>query len=356
MIDKSNTLTAEWLEIVTKTIKAKDKILVEKTIRALLLLEGLMNSGINFIFKGGTALLLMQKEKPKRLSIDIDIIIPKPFDELGDLLTAIATKQGFTRFEGQNRKRYSEIEKGHFKFFYQPVHKTRNEEESVLLDILFEGNPYQNLIETPLTTPFLNQIGTIQTVKTPSFEDLLGDKLTAFAPNTTGIPYFKGSDSRSKEIIKQLYDIGHLFDMSENLDVVRKTFQYLAKVESEYRNLTINPTDVLEDIYQTALCIALRGNDGLGNFAELQNGIRSLGIYIYSEPFNLDKAFLLSAKAAYLARILASDQNKIQRYQGVSSIVDLVIEHPNNTKLNKLKKPYSEAFWYWWLATSTFGK
>jgi len=28
------------------------------------------------------------------------------------------------------------------------------------------------------------------TQSTPSLEDLLGDKLTAFAPNTTGIPYF----------------------------------------------------------------------------------------------------------------------------------------------------------------------
>ena len=37
----------------------------------------------------------------------------------------------------------------------------------------------------------------------PSFEDLLGDKLTAFAPNTTGIPYFKKDDSMSMEIIKQ---------------------------------------------------------------------------------------------------------------------------------------------------------
>jgi len=40
-------------------------------------------------------------------------------------------------------------------------------------------------------------------------EDLLGDKLTAFAPNSTGIPYYKGEDSMSMGIIKQLYDIGY---------------------------------------------------------------------------------------------------------------------------------------------------
>ena len=43
-------------------------------------------------------------------------------------------------------------------------------------------------------------------------DDILGDKLTAFAPNTTGIPYEKSGLSRAMEIIKQLYDIGNLFE------------------------------------------------------------------------------------------------------------------------------------------------
>jgi hypothetical protein len=29
-------------------------------------------------------------------------------------------------------------------------------------------------------------------VSIPSYQDLLGDKLTAFAPHSTGIPFFKG--------------------------------------------------------------------------------------------------------------------------------------------------------------------
>lgn len=35
---------------------------------------------------------------------------------------------------------------------------------------------------------------------------------TAFAPETTGIPYYKGENLSTLEIIKQLYDIGRLFD------------------------------------------------------------------------------------------------------------------------------------------------
>ena len=59
-------------------------------------------------------------------------------------------------------------------------------------------------------------------MRTPSFEDLLVDKLSTFAPNTIGIPYLKGEDSRSKEKIKQLFDTGNLFDIIQDLEIVRK--------------------------------------------------------------------------------------------------------------------------------------
>ena len=66
-------------------------------------------------------------------------------------------------------------------------------------------------------------------VNVPILEDILGDKLTAFAPNTTGIPYFKKEDSMSMEIIKQLYDIGNLFDVVNELSVIRTTFIVLLR-------------------------------------------------------------------------------------------------------------------------------
>jgi predicted nucleotidyltransferase component of viral defense system len=43
-------------------------------IYALYLLEQLQLSGLDFIFKGGTSLILLMKE-PKRFSVDIDIIV-----------------------------------------------------------------------------------------------------------------------------------------------------------------------------------------------------------------------------------------------------------------------------------------
>ena len=140
MIDKQ-TYTLAWIETVSKKHNNADKILVEKVIRALTLLTEIKTSGLNFIFKGGTALMLMLG-LPKRLSIDIDIIIPEETLNLDTIFNQIVSESKcFTHFEEQLRFINSNIEKAHYKFFYTPTHKTHSEEEYILLDILFEKNP-----------------------------------------------------------------------------------------------------------------------------------------------------------------------------------------------------------------------
>jgi predicted nucleotidyltransferase component of viral defense system len=104
------SLTVEWLKKVSINNGKADPLLVEKVIRALLLLEGLVKSKINFIFKGGTALMLLM-ESTKRLSIDIDIVISTP-QELESLFTTFLEAQGFNRFELNERSTATNIEKG----------------------------------------------------------------------------------------------------------------------------------------------------------------------------------------------------------------------------------------------------
>jgi len=62
-----------------------------------------------------------------------------------------------------------------------------------LLDVLKEDIHYQNIIEIPVDSFFVHQENEPVVVPLPDFNDILGDKLTAFAPSTTGIPYRKGS-------------------------------------------------------------------------------------------------------------------------------------------------------------------
>lgn len=350
MISKE-TLTPEWIEKVSRANRNADKILVEKVIRALLLLEGLSTSGLPFIFKGGTALMLLTNSA-KRLSIDVDIIISENRRDLDEIFETFVRQQGFNKVEMQYRTSSSSIEKAHYKFFYTPVHKTNAGEEAVLLDILFEANNYKNISLHEIKSDFLLTTAKLAQVNIPSFEDLLGDKLTAFAPNTTGIPYFKKEDSMSMEIIKQLYDIGNIFDVAEDLEVIKTTFNKIVKTEMVYRKLkNAKPLDVLNDIYQTSLCLSLRGAVDKENYQHLQQGIQRVERFIFSEPFHLDKAIPHSSKAAYLSRLIAMDQKTFEKFKDPKQVAEAVIEQPHSTKLNKLKKSSPEAFFYWWKAT-----
>jgi hypothetical protein len=360
-----NEISSEWLNHVSKKHRNADKILVEKVIRALLLVEGLVKQKLSFVFKGGTALMLLFNST-KRLSIDIDIMLPTQINDLESVLDAIVEEQGFLRKELQRRntalnspaKGISEltgtggqvgIKKAHYKFFYTPLHKTNKDEEYVLLDILFEEINYVNLISLPIQSDFVPIIDKPLNVNVPGLEDVLGDKLTAFAPNTTGIPYFKKDDSMSMEIIKQLYDIGNLFDAVTDLETIKTTFYRFAKTEIGYRNAEgINENDVLEDIYQTALCIVSRGTDGKGDFVELQNGIGRISSFIFSESYHIEKAIVHASKAAYLSTLIQCNAKTIAKFENPLQLKDWQIDKPLNNKLNKLKKSNPEAFFYWY--------
>lgn len=346
MISK-DSLHIDWITKVSSANRKADKILVEKVIRALMLLEGLVKQNLDFVFKGGTALMLIL-DSSKRLSIDIDIIVEKEPNGLEEIFQGLLETQGFTKFELHERKALTNIQKAHYKFFYKPVHQTQAEEESILLDILFEKIGYQKIEDTPIISKYILADGDPILVKVPSKEDILGDKLTAFAPNTTGIPYFKGKTSMSMEILKQLYDVGNLIDIAEDGELVKTTFESFATIELEYRECEDEVDGVLEDIYQTALCIVSRGVEGKGNFTELQTGIQRVSRFIFSETFHIDKAIIAASKAAYLAVLIRYKQAKIEKYADPNIMKDWSVGEPFWPRLNKLKKSNPEAFFYWY--------
>ncbi len=65
---------------------------MENMIYALHLLEQLKLSGLDFIFKGGTSLILMLEE-PQRFSVDIDIIV-RPDMTKGELEAHLSKLRG----------------------------------------------------------------------------------------------------------------------------------------------------------------------------------------------------------------------------------------------------------------------
>lgn len=350
----NETHSKEWLEKTKKRYKGKDPILIEKIIRALTLVEQLKIKGLDFIFKGGSSLLLLLKEI-NRFSIDIDIVIPGSPGNLAEIFDAIVDDGLFSRYEEDKRIIGTSVPKAHFKFFYNSVLNISEQNAVVLLDILFEANPYYRTVSLPVESPFTSTESPGIEVTLPDINGILGDKLTAFAPNTTGIPYGKG---KSLEIIKQLYDIGKLFDRFDNTETVAKTFKHIGGKELAYRNLEqLNPADILDDIFETAVIIASRGTYKKECFEELMEGIKKIIHYTYSEQYRIEDTMVSAAKAAYLSQLIKTPSSeKTNRFDRGIDLSQLNITHPKFTKFNKIKKYKPEAFFYWYQAINLLEK
>ncbi len=339
------TFTRDWLQTVAGQFSKKpDTKLLEKVVWALHLLEQLRYQNLSFVFKGGTSLIL-HLENPQRLSIDIDIVMPARLQNLPTLFDAVIANSQFVNWtDDSDRQSHQHVPVGHYKFYYTPTIGGLDD-EPILLDVLFAPVDYARLVNKPIDHPWLRVVEPILSVQMPDINCLLGDKLTAFAPNTTGILYRK---NRPLEIVKQLFDIGLLFDQATDLSLTRQTFDHLAAQEIRFRHLQLSPADVLADIFETALLLTRR-DVKKPHFVFLQDGVKRLNNFVMSD-FRIEQAILAGAKAAYLSRLLQTDAITIKRYQNPVQVIDLQITNPAYNRLNKLRKVQPEAFFYWYHA------
>lgn len=318
----------------------------EKMIFALHLVELLAGSQLNFVFKGGTSLVLLMKEA-RRFSIDVDIITDADKGDVEEVLNEITTEGRFKKWRSDTKRSLNtSVPKVHYELEYNSgFNKTSNK---ILLDVLNQSNLYPNLTRVPVNSSCIDVDEPIYVIA-PDIESILGDKLSAFAPNTTGIQYNRG---KSLEIIKQLFDIGNLFDYSENLDIVRQSFKAFAAAEASYKNLNIRDSEVLDDILETSRLLALRDRNKTepqkGRFYELQQGIKAMNSFLMKGNFNIDQAISAAAKAALLSVLIKNpDLHAIVKFNP-SNREKADILHPEWNFLNHLKKlPDQSAFFYW---------
>lgn len=364
MID-IKSLSAEW--IAEKRNKySKDPNLMESMIHALYLLEQLQLTGLDFIFKGGTSLILLMEE-PKRFSVDIDIIVnPKiKREELETYLSKIAETSAFTRMELDEKRSYQgEIPKAHYKFIFTSNFANKNQEgkvisnpeREILLDVLFADNHYPTLIDIALETEWLLQTDKPIIVTTPDINSIAGDKLTAFAPDTTGVPYHM---LKEKEIMKQLFEVGCLFDLLTDMEVFKKSFSDSAKGEIAYRPERKIETveQVLQDTIDTALLIAkkdiLKTDEDKAKYNELNTGINQFRHFVFVGRFEILEAQVASAKAAYLAAIILTDyKGEVKKFNNEILLADYMIINTEYNFLNKRLKfvEKGEALFYWFHA------
>ncbi|NJK93753.1 MAG: nucleotidyl transferase AbiEii/AbiGii toxin family protein [Bacteroidales bacterium] len=242
-----DSYTKDWIiKKVSETGKHSDPKILEKVIRAFLLLEQIQSEAIPLVLKGGTSLLL-HLDPPQRFSIDIDLIMTIGHDKLAPIFDKIVAKGQFTSWkDDSDRKHKTNAPVGHYKFYYKSAIDVNFGEEPILLDVLFSECYYPSTIDKAIVHRWLLTKEPIIHVKVPDIESILGDKLTAFAPTTIGILYTK---NRPVEIIKQLFDVAALFDKAQNFNTVKESYLKIAEEEIKFRELAITWKDTLNDIF-----------------------------------------------------------------------------------------------------------
>lgn len=320
-----------------KGTRKVDKSILERSIYALGLLEALARVGMPFIFKGGTSLLLLL-ESPMRLSTDIDIVV-EPGLDFEHYLVEASQILPFKKMEEQKRKSVGSIEKRHYKFtYFSPAF---GHDFYILLDILFSENHYTKTVQKPIMCPLINTEDPYIDVTVPTVECILGDKLTAFAPHTTGIPFGVGKEM---EIIKQMYDISCLFDIAEDFSEIRDTYLATAKAEISYRGSDISYRDSLWDTIDTAACIAGRGLVG-EDYPLLLSGMKAIIEHIFDRRFSAELAVVRSCKVMYVAACVLTN-TPTRRINDFDSYMNTPIPIPKYGKLSRIRKLTLEGYAY----------
>jgi len=346
MID-GKCFTNEWQALKRTQLGGCDPVLLEKTIHAFALLDALAGKGLDFIFKGGTSLLL-RLPHIHRLSIDVDILCDQSMAELDALLIEVGRTRPFNGMTEDDRGSHRLPSRRHFKFFYVPL-DAKNPAPFVLLDVVQEVNLYPKVEPVPLRTAFVEGDGTLMV---PIIEGLLGDKLTAFGPNTTGIPL---DDRHSMQFMKQVFDIGELFDSASDLSEVDTAYEAIFAAENSYRGNQFSLEQALQDGFDAAYCMTQVGFVGApmdGRCELIDIGRRQLESHLVGVRFRREDMKIAAAKTAFLtcSRNSGIDINAV-RYDETRLPFLRNFAFPDDLAALRKLKAIPEAMWYWSLAT-----
>lgn len=315
---------------------ASDPGLIERALHAFGLLEAIKSVGMPFCFKGGTSLMLIM-DKLARLSTDIDILV-EPGTDVDDYIEKAGKIFPFLDKEEDIRKGRNGIEKMHFKFtYFSPIRKT---EFYILLDVVFAQLPYAKTIQKEIKNELLLTTGENLSVEIPTADCILGDKLTAFAPHTTGILLGSGKEL---EIVKQLYDTAMLFDYLSDYDLFAETYAVAAKEETAFRGANWSREDVLQDTIGACVSIISRGAIKKDDYTEYLRGIKSLKNHILQPGYNTDDATWKACKVMYLASCLLSG-NPVKRIDDPQEYLSARLEGDAYKKLAYIRKQRPEAY------------
>jgi hypothetical protein len=210
----------------------------------------------------------------------------------------------------------------------------------------------------PLRTLFI-ELEQDLLVRIPTCAGLLGDKLTAFAPNTVGIPC---SESSAMQVMKQLFDVAELFLIVDDIEGIKRAYDALFERENGYRGLRYSRKAALQDSIETArrICwLRLRGAPPDSQSTLLDQGRRALESHLFGTRFSEAEMKIAAAKAAFLATMVlhqsTGEPMGSLRYSAdmVSSLRSIEL---SDGVLQRLRDGVPEAFYYWSLVEQMQGR
>ena len=117
MIQKES-FSKQWITNQRTKVSKADPSIIEKLIHALSLIEQLAVTELDFVFKGGTSLILLLN-KPRRFSVDVDIVTEENRENIESSLDIICENSHFLRYELDNGRSYNgDIPKAHYELFF----------------------------------------------------------------------------------------------------------------------------------------------------------------------------------------------------------------------------------------------
>lgn len=341
----------DWITTKRKALGNCDPGLLEKSIYALTLLGLLQRSELPFVFKGGTSLMLHLPDI-QRLSIDIDIVCPAEDEELERTVAQIGEMAPFIGQEEDDRGTRGLPRRRHFKFFFNSPFDPRAG-AYVLLDVVQEKEIVHGCTKKVIQTSFIQPEQEIE-VELPTIESLLGDKLTAFAPNTTGVPYRKkdGSVGQVMQVAKQLFDVGILFEHAHDFVEVGKTYEAVQKQEVSYRGVSISRNDSLDDTFNACLGLIAHKPKLQETYPDtdlLLDGFRKLKGHLTWPKFNPNDQRTLAGRTAYLAAALKNGK-EITRYtrstEQIEALKTASLEDHTLSWIEGIRNINDEAYFY----------
>lgn len=350
---------SQWIQEHKGRLGVRDASLLERCICALDLVARLRRAGLEFIFKGGTSLVL-HLQPLRRLSIDVDIACGATLEEITRALSVVVYAAGpFKRFEHQFHRDRDEPPTKHFKVLFNSAVRPGHESH-ILLDVLFEPSIYPDTVEMDLSADFI-RTSDATPIRVPTVDCLLGDKLAAFAPSTIGVlyepPVNRAGDPiepQQTRVAKQLYDVAELFSVAHSLDMVRRTYETILPVQNAYRKRNYSLSDTLLDTIEAAYWFSqrdLKYGEAHANSDFLQKGVANLDSHLVGNGLSVPAAKAAAARAACLAAmLLGNSQESLADIRADAGTAADQSGDPLTGKyerLRALRKTAPEAFYYW---------